>query len=301
MERLSAVMMLAVALLLLVAGGFVIFMYTTMAPPATPAPPSAGIALPPDAARLAGIEVRMDDIERRVQSLGEAATKLKSLEGQLDRLEESLADISKAAKEAARARPRPAPPAPQPRVPPVRGEARTVLADDFERGIVGWIVPKMFDKNVIGELSHATGEGVAKAGRGAMKLSFKYQEDKIALAVRTGLGVREVNRVEFWIKTERPTLIFVGATEFDQSTYGMSFELRAADGWYHCKADYSEFALSQGSRDENDRLDPGHVIGLCIGDAGGFVEQRGANTLLIDGFSGLSVPEGVAAEPEGAF
>jgi len=250
--------------------------------------PPVAVVPPGEAARLQGVAVRIDEIEKKVARLQAAADELKKFEGEIARLEAAMAEISAAAREAKRVE-RPAATQPLPAAPK-GAAARAVLSDDFERDIAGWLVPSQFDKNVIGEISHVKGRDAAKAGEGAMKLSFEYAEGKIALAVRAGLGVRETNRVDFWIRTERATMIYVGATEFDQSNYGMTFELRPADGWYHCKVDYSQLSLAETSRDENNRLDPAQVIGLCVGDVGGFLELTGKNTVYVDDFRGLNAP-----------
>jgi len=249
--------------------------------------PPVAVVPPGEAAKLQGIAVRIDEIEKKVALLQAAADELRKLEGDIARLEAAMAEISAAARETKRVE-RPLAPEPLPAAP--RAAARAVLSDDFERDIAGWLVPSQFDKNVIGEISHLKGKDAAKTGEGAMKLSVEYAEGKIALAVRAGVGVREANRVDFWIRTERATMIYVGATEFDQSNYGMTFELRPADGWYHCKVDYSQFSLAETSRDENNRLDPAQVIGICVGDVGGFLEITGKNAVYIDDFRGLNAP-----------
>ena len=232
----------------------------------------------------AAVEKRLVEIEKNLDAIGAQEQSLRRIEAGLKRVSEALA----AARRAAQATKQPAEAEIFP--PPGKGPGKVVIEKDFEKDIFGWMVPKMFAAIFTGDLTHATGEGEAKSGRGALKLSHEYAAGKIGIASFMGARLKEVNQVDFWIRSEKKTLIYVAVSERDNSYYGTAFELGPAEGWHRCVVDYSDFSLGDDSKDENNILDPDQVTSVSISDLGAFVGAKGKNAILIDDFRGLNVP-----------
>ncbi len=288
----------------LIAASLMLFRSPRAPSPRGPRLPGRGsVVLPRGAGQLAGTDVRMDQIEKRIADLESAKERLAGMEADLKGLEATIEQLAARVERARRGPARGSAPlsANAPRIPhgPEAPEPQVLFTDDFEEGCFGWLVPRSGSIRFTGTIEHATGDGVARSGRGAMKLTFPYEKDALALAARIGIS-KKTNRVSFWVKTSRPTMIFVSAIEADRSSYGAGFELKPGDGWYHYSCDYRDMALTEGSNDENGSLDPSQVTALAVGDMGAFLDLKGENTIWLDDFRGeyASQPE---AEPEVEF
>jgi hypothetical protein len=177
-----------------------------------------------------------------------------------------------------------APPQPEPPAPPPARPARLVPAfqDDFEQGIANWLVPPI-DPKLAGKVALVQGEGVARTGRGALRLSYTHAQGKFAMATRMVGNHRDLARVDLWVRCEKgQAVVFVGATEANLATYGVTVPIAAEAGWRRVVVDFADMQLLDGE-DKNGRLDADQLVAIAVGDV--TPDGEGENALLIDDFT----------------
>jgi len=151
----------------------------------------------------------------------------------------------------------------------------------FEEGTEGWaaIPPPAGAKTTL-SLTDVPA-GIPK-GQRALQVHYRIEAKKLAGVLRNVNGLSGVGvRVRLKTDTAAPVLV-LGLVERDGSSY--QHVIRTLPGEWKCfEVSYHQFFLSDDSKDENGRLDPGEVGTLVIADAGGFLPGAGGErTLWID-------------------
>lgn len=169
---------------------------------------------------------------------------------------------------------------PQP-VPMTAGGVRSATAgtyyvDNFETPLIRWMPASIVVKPAPGmprvqafDAPLAIDGANVGGGKGALKFSYVRSGSAMHAILRnlTNVDLRGATHLLLKLRTSSESAYLISLTEQDGSRYQQLISLKPGDKWKEFVFSLPAFILSDGSRDENSRLDAGQIRELTIADA----------------------------------
>ena len=113
-------------------------------------------------------------------------------------------------------------------------------------------------------------------GMGVAEYACEITAGKLAgLMTEVTADLAKAKSLRFWLRTSTPTVLILTLGEKDGSSYIAAFS-SLPDVWQDISLDFSSFALSDDSQDENNLLDPGQIASLGLVDVSSFLVDLAA-------------------------
>lgn len=122
-----------------------------------------------------------------------------------------------------------------------------------------------------------------RAGRGALELSWVPVPGRLTFLTAEPVCIEARARsLMLSIKVTGPTPINYGVREADGSTY-QGYLYSPGGVWHDLAVDLDELMLSEGTPDENNRLDVGQITGIFVGDLSNLSGEAGRSLGIKEG------------------
>lgn len=122
-----------------------------------------------------------------------------------------------------------------------------------------------------------------RSGRGALELSWVPVPGRLTFLTAEPVCIAARARsLALSIKVTGPTPINYGVREADGSTY-QGYLYSPGGVWHDLAVDLDELMLSEGTPDENNRLDVGQITGIFVGDLSNLSGEAGRSLGIKEG------------------
>lgn len=122
-----------------------------------------------------------------------------------------------------------------------------------------------------------------RSGHGALELSWTPVPGRLTFLTAEPVCIAARARsLALSIKVTGPTPINYGVREADGSTY-QGYLYSPGGVWHDLAVDLDELMLSEGTPDENDRLDVGQITGIFVGDLSNLSGEAGRSLGIKEG------------------
>jgi hypothetical protein len=168
---------------------------------------------------------------------------------------------------------------------------RTVVVDDFERGLLDWRAfkfgPQGFAPDLEAKVDVTDKAAQVKSGKGSLYYIYNVAPKTFGLlALERPHDLAGMESIRFSLKCDAPTVFGFAAREKNGARYDTYFYC-PANKWQDVAIDLADLRLSDDTKDENNRLDLDEIAAIYLADVAGlFVEaqsdQNGTRIMWLD-------------------
>ncbi|MBM3475074.1 MAG: hypothetical protein FJX75_17570 [Armatimonadetes bacterium] len=111
----------------------------------------------------------------------------------------------------------------------------------------------------------AIDEGVARRGRGCLRVSYMARETAFEQISAQPLDIEAATTLSFWVKADLPTNLSFGVVERGGAFY-QQFAWLTANEWTHLCVPLTSLILSQDTQDASGKLEPERIAEIRLAD-----------------------------------